>query len=182
MFLSFVFVGLCFHCSFSFPCEVQFSGSQNQVANTAKQSLPHNQQNQHPSTAGSGSLAKGQTLLDEFKIGFPSEGLSVISNKWWGCNSGDEDETKKESEHKFDDLPTEMKSDEENEGNNLDLSGTNLLTAVRRKATAEGEKALKIGVFRGRSIQDMGDRERALLLGLFQSSFPKDWIEDYPKL
>lgn len=162
------------HCSFSFLCDVQCSGSPNQVTSTSKQALPHNQHNPHLPTAVGGSLAKGQTLLDEFKNGFPSEGLSVVSNKWWGSNSGDEEETKKDSKHKSDDATIEMKSQGESESSNMNLSGTTLLTAVRRKAATEGQEALNLGVFRGRSIHDIGDRERALLLGLFHSSLPKE--------
>ncbi|KAK3446265.1 hypothetical protein EUGRSUZ_A01998 [Eucalyptus grandis] len=35
----------------------------------------------------SGSLIKSLAVLDEFKYGFPSNGLSVTSNKWWGSGS-----------------------------------------------------------------------------------------------
>lgn len=165
---------------FSVLCDVWCSGSPNQVTGTSKQSLSQNlqQQNTRLPTAASGNYAKGPTLSDEFKNGFPSEGLSVVSNKWWGSNSCDEADTKEDTEHKPGNDPAEMKSAEENGSNNMDLSGTSLLTTVRRKAVTEGREALKLGVFRGRSIHDTGDRERTLLLGLFHSSLPKEWMEN----
>ncbi|XP_031389832.1 uncharacterized protein LOC116202428 [Punica granatum] len=156
------------------------SGSRNQVTGTSKQAVPHNlqQQSTRLPTAVSGSLTKGLTLLDEFKNGFPSEGLSVASNRWWGSDSGDETETKEDGEQKADDAAAEMKPEEEKGSSGVDLTGTSLLTAVRKRAAEEGRAALKLGVFKSRRVHDIGDQERNLLLGLFHSSLPKEWTDN----
>lgn len=140
------------------------------------------------------SLTKG-TTLEEFKYGFPSEGLSTTSNRWWASNSPDRDEgvrgdaaktdedNKLQSDKLADDSASSITVNEEKcesgkEENNIDPQGTDLLVAVRKRAVEEGKKALKLGVFRGYGAKKLGKRERTLLLRIFKSSMPKDWIPD----
>ncbi|KAL6137189.1 hypothetical protein ACLB2K_062482 [Fragaria x ananassa] len=139
------------------------------------------------------SLTKG-TTLEEFKNGFPSEGLSTASNRWWGSNSLDCDEgirgeaakADEENKHQSNKLAdgassiaeNKEKCEREKEENSIDPQGTNLLVAVRKQAVEEGKKALKLGVFRGYGAKKLGRKERTLLLRMFKSSLPKDWIPD----
>ncbi|EXB92391.1 hypothetical protein L484_021375 [Morus notabilis] len=129
-----------------------------------------------PQTVTNATLAKSITTLDEFKSGFPSEGLSTVSNKWWGSGFPDgydgdgaihaaesADKEKERSENK-----------EKNAGPTT--QGTGLLMDVRKRAVEEGRESLKLGVVRGFSAKKLGKREKALLLRMFKSSAPQDWI------
>lgn len=62
------------------------------------------------------------------------------------------------------------------EESNVGPQGTGLLTTVKKRTVEEGRKALKLSVFRGYGINKIGKRERALLLRIFKSSLPKQWI------
>ncbi|XP_004303879.1 PREDICTED: uncharacterized protein LOC101310432 [Fragaria vesca subsp. vesca] len=140
------------------------------------------------------SLTKG-TTLEEFKSGFPSEGLSTASNRWWGSNSPDcdegihgeadnaDEENKHQSNKLADDSASSITGNQEKCGsekqeNNIDPQGTDLLVAVRKRAVEEGKKARKLGVFRGYGARKLGRKERTMLLRIFESSLPKDWIPD----
>ncbi|XP_050382892.1 uncharacterized protein LOC126799689 [Argentina anserina] len=140
------------------------------------------------------SLTKG-TTLEEFKNGFPSEGLSTASNRWWGSNSSDcpegvlgeaaiaDGDNKHQSNKLADDSGSSItgikeKCESDKEQNSTDPQGTDLLVAVRRRAVEDGKKALKVGAFRGYGAKKLGRKERTLLLRIFKSSLPKDWIHD----
>lgn len=163
--------------------------------------LPHNLQQQGSKNVQnlrsqnllSTSLTKGIAALDEFKYGFPSNGLSTASNKWWGSSSpngcegnlGDGVETNEDDKHKSEEMvgvgPGVVIVDKEEcvtgkEESNIGPQGTGLLTTVRKKTVEEGREALKLGVFRGYGINKIGKRERTLLLRIFKSSLPKQWI------
>lgn len=141
-------------------------------------------------------LAKGLMGLDEFKYGFPSDGLSTATNKWWDSSlSGtqratdrvgietDEDDSH-QSDEKTDAGTSVMIVDNENaengkmESNEIDPQGTGLLTSVRKRAVEEGREALKLGVHRTYGANKLGRKQRALLLRIFGSSLPKQWIQD----
>lgn len=141
-------------------------------------------------------LAKGLMGLDEFKYGFPSDGLSTATNKWWDSSlSGtqratdrvgietDEDDSH-QSDEKTDAGTSVMIVDNETaengkmESNEIDPQGTGLLTSVRKRAVEEGREALKLGVHRTYGANKLGRKQRALLLRIFGSSLPKQWIQD----
>lgn len=128
--------------------------------------------------------------LDEFKSGFPSNGLSKAYKKWWGRGSSDsydsffvngaetEQEDRHQSEELVDDIGGSSLGDKEktrsgSEESSLNPEGTSLLSTVRKKAVEEGREALKLGVFRGYSINRLGRRK--LLLRIVGSSFPRKW-------
>ncbi|CAL9019465.1 unnamed protein product [Prunus brigantina] len=54
------------------------------VSPPAQQQGSKNVQTGRPQNILTLSLTKGNTTYDEFKHGFPSDGLSTASNKWWG--------------------------------------------------------------------------------------------------
>lgn len=137
----------------------------------------------------SGSLIKSLTVLDEFKHGYPSNGLSVASNKWWGSGSpGDFDyidatETGRECRPKCEDAAddgsnAEKKPESGKENSDDSLRGTSLLTAVRKRALEEGQEAIKMGAFRSHHAHKIGKKEKSLMVNIFQSSLPKGWIYD----
>ena len=148
-----------------------------------------NTESGRPQNLLSTSLTKGMATLDEFKYGFPSEGLSTSSNKWWGSSGlddsvrtntggaevGDNGKTQLEGRAKEADMET-CETGKEDE--NACPQGTNLLTAVRKRAVEEGREALKLGVFKGHGVNKLSKREKILLLQIFRSSLPRSWIYD----
>lgn len=130
------------------------------------------------------------TTVDEFKYGFPSDGLSTTSSKWWG-RSGPNDSAGKHpdgaeasdhgkgrpEERAEEEADTETCETGEDETMKTP-EGTALLTDVRKRAVEEGREALKLGVFRGYGVKKLGKREKMLLLQIFRSSFPRSWIYD----
>ncbi|KAF5732498.1 protein NLP3-like [Tripterygium wilfordii] len=138
-------------------------------------------------------LTKGMSTLDEFKHGFPSDGLSSVTYKWWGSSSPQRDEGIDSSEAKSDELEkpqsegkadtgaSSVKMDEEKPGKggvkvHSGLEGTGLLTAVRKKAAEEGRETLKLHVRRKYGVNKLGRKDRRLLIRIFDSSLPKGWI------
>ncbi|KAL9422966.1 hypothetical protein AB3S75_035116 [Citrus x aurantiifolia] len=136
------------------------------------------------------NLTKGIMALDEFKYGFPSDGLSTASYKWWGSRSshGNDGIHKDESEIDEEDKQAEAKADKESAtqatGNekssngetesNVDPQGSGLLTAVRKRTVEEGREALKLGVYKKYCVKQLDRKERVLLHRIFKSSLPKE--------
>ncbi|PON73083.1 hypothetical protein TorRG33x02_250590 [Trema orientale] len=150
-----------------------------------------------PQTVLSTSLTKGVTTLDEFKHGFPSEGLSTVSYKWWGSNSPDGYESiskdvmqsgdVSKQRQPVDDAAGSVTMDEEKSGNaeerkRIGPQGTGLLTAVRKKIAEEGREALKLGVTKRYGANKLGKREKALLLRIFKSSTMQEWMNGTSKI
>ncbi|KAE8663708.1 Glucan synthase-like 7 [Hibiscus syriacus] len=101
------------------------------------------------------SLMIGTKMSDEFKFGFPSDGLSVATNKWWGSSKSDGDEavdvdgaeTEGENKHQSKELPDDMANDKPNENGKLDdlnPQGSDLLAAVRKRLWKKDEKRLNL--------------------------------------
>lgn len=129
------------------------------------------------------SLTKGIMVPDEFKYGFPSDGLSTATYKWWGSSSSDvngstnseEAETdevdKNQSEEKADGSATSVLFNEIS-GNvkqvtETEPQGSGLLTALRKRTVEEGKEALKLGVHKKYCVKKLGRKERLLLLRIF---------------
>ncbi|GFZ05499.1 hypothetical protein Acr_17g0010710 [Actinidia rufa] len=137
----------------------------------------------------SSNMTQGtQASLDEFKYGFPSDGLAIVSYKWWESSSLDNGEDTKGSgvedtqggKRKSEELSDALlmvgeKPVSRNDKSIMDLQGTGWLSDVRKSAADEGREALKLGVFRGCSVNKMDRRERKLLLRIFKSSLPSHW-------
>ncbi|XP_054817352.1 uncharacterized protein LOC129317052 [Prosopis cineraria] len=135
------------------------------------------------------NLAKGMATLDEFKYGFPSEGLSTTSNKWWGSNGPADSPSKKADgvdvcKHEKGKLEESAKEEADTEmpGAGKEAmktpEGAASLTGIRKRAVEEGREALKLGVFRGYGVKKLGKRERIMLLQIFSSSLPNSWMHD----
>lgn len=153
-----------------------------------------NIQNGRPQNLPNAILSKGiAASLDEFKCGFPTSGLSTASNKWWGSSSPDgyegtigdgveiDEDQKNQSEQLADNGANLLVMDEEkalNEKEEVTIGpqGTGLLTAVRKITVEEGRKILKIGVGRDHGVLKARKRERRLLLQIFGSSLPSEWV------
>lgn len=138
---------------------------------------------------------KGLMALDEFKYGFPSDGLSATTNKWWGSSTSDDyerirggeaetdEEDKHQPEEKADNSATSTTTEEKESRNgklesNVDPEGLGLLTAIRKRIANEEREALKLGVYKSSGIKKLGRKEKVLLLRMFSSSLPKEWIYD----
>ncbi|KAL2322529.1 hypothetical protein Fmac_026908 [Flemingia macrophylla] len=134
---------------------------------------------QNPVNSG---LTKAMTTMDEFKCGFPSEGLSTTSSKWWG-NSGRGDNVRvnangaksqvEEKAGEADKVTHEPGQAEKHENPH----GFFLLRGVRKRAAEEGREALKLGVFRGYGANKLSKREKILLHKIFGSSLPLSWMD-----
>ncbi|GMI67738.1 hypothetical protein HRI_000443100 [Hibiscus trionum] len=144
----------------------------------------------HTLTFSHQSLMIGTKMSDEFKFGFPSDGLSMATNKWWGSSKSDGDEvvdvdgaeTEGEDKHQSVELPDDMANDKPDENGKLEDylnpqgSALPLLAAVRKRAMEEGREALKLGVHRGRGMKRLSSRKASLLVRIFKSSLPNDWF------
>ncbi|KAK4275572.1 hypothetical protein QN277_018630 [Acacia crassicarpa] len=144
----------------------------------------------------SSNLPKGMTsTLDEFKYGFPLEGLSTTSNKWWGSSVGGPDDSadsKKKAEDGADvskHVKGQLRDTEKKEEADTEMSeagkeavktpeGAALLREIRKRAVEEGREAHKLGVFRGYGVKKLGKREKIMLLQIFSSTLPSSWIHD----
>lgn len=139
-------------------------------------------------TLASGLAIETSTCLDEFKFGFPSNGLSRSTSKWWGNASGDQDKVPK------DDLKPSPEVKPASEAEVVDtavtvcaekgdcvvgVSGFDIrdkvsLSIIRKRAVDEGCKALKHGVLKKYRADKLGEEEKILFRRLFQTSFPID--------
>ncbi|XVF16800.1 hypothetical protein REPUB_Repub10bG0063400 [Reevesia pubescens] len=138
--------------------------------------------------SGHQSSMTGMTMSDEFKYGFPSDGLSITSNKWWDSRKSDGNEVidvdgaeiEGEDKHQSVEKPVDMVNEKPDENGKLEdgigPQESGLLTAVRKRAVEEGREALKLGVYRGYGLKKLDRREASLLLRIFKSSLPKDWM------
>lgn len=130
-----------------------------------------------PHSMPSTSLSKGVTTSDEFKYGFPSDGLSTVSNKWWGSSRSEGVEKNQydggtdEASNEDGSSRIEHQAKHENEvEKNIGTEGTGLLMAVRKRIVEEGRESLKLGVMRNYGANKLGKREKRLLLRIFKSS------------
>lgn len=141
------------------------------------------------------SSIKGLMATDEFKYGFPSQGLSATTNKWWGSGNSDDydriqggetetyEEDKNQPEEKTDDsTPSKAVEEKEfkygKEESKAGFQGPSILTSIRRRIADEGQEALKLGVYNRNPMKKLKRKEKVLLLRMFGSSVPKEWIYD----
>ncbi|XP_047308850.1 uncharacterized protein LOC124912297 [Impatiens glandulifera] len=114
---------------------------------------------------------------DEFKNGFPIDGLSVVSHRWWGTSNVTENENSGINEtidvgKESNELEGEKAHTVEViDGNIDDPQGIALLLSIRRRAAENGRKAIKLGVYRGDGSHKLGMKERKLIHRIFKSSF-----------
>ncbi|EOA38755.1 hypothetical protein CARUB_v10010938mg [Capsella rubella] len=113
------------------------------------------------------NMAKTMAALDEFKSGFPSGGLTTVSNKWWGRpeKGGHEDGGGENTEDG--DVKDEAASEKQNS-----------LVAIRKRIAEEGREAIELGQHQGFGSKKIDKRDQALLFQIFNSSPPKDWVTD----
>lgn len=132
-------------------------------------------------------------IVDEFRYGFPSNGLLRTSNKWWGSSTANSnkdtqvkaetniEQTEQQSEKVLKSSPCkgevggQGRTDETS--TSPQLSGTGLLLGVRKRALEEGQEALKLGFYQCSGRNKPGKREKLLLQGIFGSSLPKEWTD-----
>lgn len=132
-------------------------------------------------------VSKGVASLDEFKYGFPSDGLLTCKNKWWGSSSpnhedgaetDEEDKHQSQDQEKVDDVGNSMacENQKQEESSMIGSQGSGALTAIRKRIVEEGRTALKLGVYQGHGLKKLGRREKGLLLRIFKTSLPEEWI------
>ncbi|XP_074321331.1 uncharacterized protein LOC141657855 [Silene latifolia] len=98
-------------------------------------------------------------FTEEFKYGFPSNGLSRSTNKWWGSGCGNNGSSKDEAKTTLD-----VKDALESQVEKVSLA------AIRKRALDEGQKALASGALKKHGADQLEKEEQILLRRLFQSS------------
>ncbi|KAJ4980362.1 hypothetical protein NE237_031199 [Protea cynaroides] len=130
---------------------------------------------------------------DEFKNGFPTEGLAAVSLRWWGSSSpdateedfGDEAPAGQEDNQQSSETAGNCsklegeKPDQGNEKSDIGPQGTALLSSVRKRAAEEGRVSIKHGESRGYGVYELGGRKKLLLQKVFQSSLPRQWSKSF---
>lgn len=118
------------------------------------------------------NLTKGASVnYDEFKYGFPSNGLSTTTYRWWGNKSpdGDQDIKLNDDNAKNSAEQTDDVADKSECQTSVDSMGTSLLTNVRKRAVKEGKETLKLGVYRLRNANKLDSTKRKILRQVFKS-------------
>ncbi|TKY46784.1 hypothetical protein E2542_SST28833 [Spatholobus suberectus] len=153
------------------------------VLQNSRQQGNKNVESGRAQNAVNAGLTKAMTTMDEFKCGFPSEGLSTTSNKWWGSSDHDDcagtnaNGAKSRLEEKAAGEADKVAHETGKAENNETPHGSSLLTAVRKRAVEEGREALRLGVFRGYGVNKLSKREKILLHQIFGSSLPRSWMD-----
>ncbi|CAL2254742.1 unnamed protein product [Prunus armeniaca] len=133
------------------------------VSPPAQQQGSKNVQTGRPQNILTLSLTKGNTTYDEFKhmMAYPlhpingGEAIALMVMR----ASMEKELRLMKTRNIMDKEKCESGKEE-----NISSQGTDLLMAVRKRSLEEGQKALKLGVFRGYGAKKLGRRERALLL------------------
>lgn len=194
--LIFVF---CFWVLVPFRSSQQIAGSlhENPKTRFITQQPSKDHQIGIPQSMLSSSTNKDNSAAsDEFKYGFPSDGLSRVSHRWWGNKSeiqdgvdceenvnGNSDEKKEnadEEKQQSEDTANLPSTDGQlTEGKTQETDGhsqrANSLSALRKKAVKEGQRVLKLGVYRGYGAQTLDQAKKLVLLQIFKSSLPSEW-------
>lgn len=119
------------------------------------------------------NLTKGTSVYDEFKYGFPSDGLSTATYRWWGNKSpdGNQDSKLNDDNAKNSTEQAENVAEKTECQTSVDSTGTTLLTDVRKRAAKEGKETLRLGVHRRRSAKMLDSTKRKILHQVFKSYF-----------
>ncbi|CAI9089023.1 OLC1v1023509C1 [Oldenlandia corymbosa var. corymbosa] len=115
---------------------------------------------------------------DEFIFGFPSDGLSTVSYRWWGKNSsgGSMDSSLKSGKDtSVDSNSIASKTDGKDlQTKERDISTgspeTGSLSSLRKRAAEEGREALKRGVHRRFDANKLDPAKTQVLQQIFKSS------------
>ena len=134
------------------------------------------------------------TYVDDFKHGFPSNGLASASTKWWGTSSEESDEkldstksaTNKEEKKDSCKLTNEpsrcMMVDEQTDSNIKDSAivaePSASLVSLRKRVVECGRESIQVGLSNCGSCK-LGKRKRLLLVQVFGSSLPDQWKNNY---
>ncbi|EPS61740.1 hypothetical protein M569_13055, partial [Genlisea aurea] len=104
------------------------------------------------------------TAADQFKYGFPSEGLSTVSNKWWSNRDSDETKRQVDAGRREEEATT--------------TTPASSLSSLRKRVAAESKEALKHGVYRGyyNNVKTpLDETKRSILHMIFGSTLPAEW-------
>lgn len=118
---------------------------------------------------------------DDFKIGFPSKGLSRISTRWWGCGEKDsiriENVVAGKEEGSLLREPETVRTEASNS-----TTASSLLVRIRKKAALRGQNLLPHAITRGYGIHRLGAKDAALLRFVFGDHLPKHWVASLPPI
>ncbi|KAL6536027.1 hypothetical protein OROHE_012871 [Orobanche hederae] len=140
---------------------------------------------------GSTMSKANSSVSDEFKYGFPLDGLSSVSYRWWGNKSADKNviESKEGDIDKNEQQPKELENtaaanssiDEEvtegkkHEITDADPEWASSLSTLRRKMAKDGQQALGLGVYRGYGLKTLDRAKKHVLSQIFKSYLPRGW-------
>lgn len=114
------------------------------------------------------------TFMDEFKHGFPTNGLSTTSVKWWGVD-GEEVARALTGETTIENDENQEAEESSNEGEELDSGEDNvsetkpsaLLCSLRRKSVEYGRESLKRGISVACVSSKISKRQKLMLARIF---------------
>ncbi|KAJ0989223.1 hypothetical protein J5N97_007579 [Dioscorea zingiberensis] len=135
------------------------------------------------------------TYMDDFKFGFPVNGLSTATVKWWGSGSKESSEkslkgeamAEKEEKQEVCNSSNEtsrlamLDNEEDNnvEGAEIKTQPSALLCSTRKNAVEYGCKTLKLGISKGLERYKLSKRQKSVLLEVFKTSLPDQWKESF---
>ncbi|KAJ6853653.1 uncharacterized protein M6B38_113515 [Iris pallida] len=140
-------------------------------------------------TTPSHQLRNIHTYMDEFKYGFPANGLSSASVKWWGTSneSANRNPTKKsateqEEEQECCEYANEtsgsMEIDDQTDHNTNEsvtrAEPSTSLLSLRKRALEYTRESLQVGISDCMGYK-LGKRQRLVLVQVFRSSLPDQW-------
>ncbi|XP_016471594.1 uncharacterized protein LOC107793702 [Nicotiana tabacum] len=120
------------------------------------------------------NLTKATSVsYDEFKYGFPSDGLSTVTYRWWGNKSPDnnEDSQPNNDNAKNNKEQAENVAEKSECKTSVDSMEVSSLTDVRKRAVKEGKEMLRLGVYRGHRANMLDSTKRKILRQVFKSYF-----------
>ncbi|WOL02235.1 kinesin-like protein KIN-8A [Canna indica] len=140
-----------------------------------------------PNTAQLSQSKNIPTFMDEFKYGFPANGLTSTSVKWWGV-SGQEDtertvpaeSTTEKDENK--EVQEQSNGEEPDSGAEDSLTETKpsaLLCSLRRKSVEYGRESLKRGISVACTPNKLTKRQKLTLTQIFGPSLPQQWKDNF---
>lgn len=134
--------------------------------------------------------------VDEFKYGFPFNGLSSTTYRWWGNKSDKENDVDTQQSCDGDAGRKQQPADSVDSGTNVSATETtegkkndrdadpqleSSLSALRKRAAKEGQQAIKLGVYRGHNVKTVDRSKKMLLVQIFKSSLPCEWGDMSPE-
>ncbi|KAG0626739.1 hypothetical protein M758_2G147800 [Ceratodon purpureus] len=127
---------------------------------------------------------KPASILDDFKIGFPTKGLRRASTRWWGSLEKESAILPEPAGDRDAELmcPESTVKGLESVSEVSPPTASSLLVRTRRKASLRGRSAVAHAVTRGYGLHQLGAKDAATLKFVFGDYLPKHWTSSFPPM